>query len=156
MPGYGIVGPDEGSGLLPWSWAEERLQRSHEYWLATADATGRPHVMPVWGVWSDGAAWCSSSPASRKARNISARPEVVLTTEDPLQPVVVEGRAEPVTERVVVEEFARSVNDKYSTEYPTTIIVDNASFRIDPVRVFALDEDDFTGTPTRWTFPDPG
>src|SRR5690606_27626478 len=24
MPGYGIVGPDEGSGLLPWSWAVER------------------------------------------------------------------------------------------------------------------------------------
>ena len=25
MPGYGVVGPEEGSGLLPWSWAQERL-----------------------------------------------------------------------------------------------------------------------------------
>ena len=25
MPGYGIAGPDEGSGLLHWSWAAERL-----------------------------------------------------------------------------------------------------------------------------------
>ncbi len=26
MPGYGIVGPDAGSGLLPWSWAEAQLK----------------------------------------------------------------------------------------------------------------------------------
>jgi len=28
MPDYGFRGPDEGSGLLPWSWAEERLTES--------------------------------------------------------------------------------------------------------------------------------
>lgn len=27
MPDYGIKGPDERRGLLPWSWAEERLPR---------------------------------------------------------------------------------------------------------------------------------
>ena len=46
MPGYGIVGPDEGRGLLPWSWAEERLIASHDYWVATVWPDGRPHVMP--------------------------------------------------------------------------------------------------------------
>jgi hypothetical protein len=35
MPGYGISGPEEGTGLLPWSWATERLSSSHDYWLAT-------------------------------------------------------------------------------------------------------------------------
>ena len=35
MPGYGTLGPDQGTGLLPWSWAEERLVRSHDYWVAT-------------------------------------------------------------------------------------------------------------------------
>jgi hypothetical protein len=35
MPGYGLLGPDQGSGLLPWSWAEERLSASHDYWVAT-------------------------------------------------------------------------------------------------------------------------
>ena len=51
MPGYGIAGPREGSGLLPWSWAVQRLTASHDYWLATVCPDGRPHVMPVWGVW---------------------------------------------------------------------------------------------------------
>lgn len=34
-PGYGILPPDEGSGLLDWSWGAERLSRSHIYWIAT-------------------------------------------------------------------------------------------------------------------------
>ncbi|TME13797.1 MAG: pyridoxamine 5'-phosphate oxidase, partial [Chloroflexi bacterium] len=45
MPGYGILGAGEGTGLLPWSWAQERLEQSHDYWVATSGADGRPHVM---------------------------------------------------------------------------------------------------------------
>ena len=33
MPGYGILPAGEGTGLLPWEWAVERLARSHDYWL---------------------------------------------------------------------------------------------------------------------------
>jgi pyridoxamine 5'-phosphate oxidase-like protein len=51
MPGYGTKSPTEGRGLLPWSWAEERLAQSHDYWVATVQPDGRPHLMPVWGVW---------------------------------------------------------------------------------------------------------
>ena len=35
MPGYGVQGPDAGTGLLPWAWAVERLTASHDYWVAT-------------------------------------------------------------------------------------------------------------------------
>lgn len=150
MPGYGVVGPEEGRGLLPWSWAEERLARSHDYWLATTRPDGRPHVMPVWGVWMLGAAWCSSAPESRKARNIAGRPEVVITTDDPSQPVVVEGIAHRVTAAETVEAFTGWVNDKYHTDLPVTFFTGNACFRIEPCRAFGLDESDFTGTPTRW------
>ena len=34
MPGYGIAGPAEGSGLLHWSWAAERLTAARNYWAA--------------------------------------------------------------------------------------------------------------------------
>ena len=81
MPGYGIVGADEGIGLLPWSWAEERLLQSKNFWLATRWPDGRPHVMPVWAIWHAGALWFSSSRQSRKARNLAADPRCVLTTE---------------------------------------------------------------------------
>jgi len=79
MPGYGIVGPTQGSGLLPWSWAEERLTASRNYWVASSWPDGRPHAMPVWGIWHDGALWFSSSRQSRKARNLAADPRCVVT-----------------------------------------------------------------------------
>src|SRR2546427_4666203 len=51
MPGYGLPAADKGEGLLPWEWAVERLTESHNYWVATTRPEGRPHVMPVWGIW---------------------------------------------------------------------------------------------------------
>ena len=93
MPDYGILGPDEGTGLLPWSWAEERLAASHDYWLTSLWPDGRPHSMPVWGVWDGEALWFSSGRRSRKARNLAADPRCIVTTDDPKNPVVVEGSA---------------------------------------------------------------
>ena len=55
MPGYGPLDAAQGTGLLPWSWAVERLERSHDYWVATIRPDGRPHVMPVWGIWLEDA-----------------------------------------------------------------------------------------------------
>jgi Pyridoxamine 5'-phosphate oxidase len=152
MPGYGIVGPGEGTGLLPWAWAEERLVDSHEYWLATVRANGAPHVMPVWGVWYELAAWFSSSGDSRKTRNIAADPRAVITNDNPLQPVVVEGLVERIFGDDAVETFTRLVNTKYDTDYSVSFFADNALFRLQPHWVFSLDDADFTGSPTRWVF----
>jgi hypothetical protein len=154
MPGYGIVGPDEGSGLLPWSWAEERLTASHDYWAASVWPDGRPHVMPVWGVWHDGYLWFSSSVSSRKARNLLENPHCTATTDNALQPVVVNGITERITTTDLLEVFVERINEKYATDY-TVGLMDtavNACFRLAPDWVFALDEADFTGSPTRWSF----
>lgn len=152
MPGYGIVGPAEGRGLLPWAWAEERLAASHDYWVATVTPDGRPHVMPVWGVWDDAAVWFSSSSQSRKTRNLAANPRAAITTDNPLQPVVVEGNVERVVDHETISSFASRVNEKYGTEYSVDFFADNACLRVSPLWAFALDEADFTGTPTRWMF----
>lgn len=152
MPGYGILGPDEGTGLLPWSWAEERLVRSHDFWLATAWPDGRPHVMPVWAVWTNGALWFSSSPGSRKARNLERDPRCVATTDDALEPVVVEGSATLVRDTTAVRAFTDAVNSKYGTETDVEFFAENALYRLDATRAIGLTESDFAGSPTRWTF----
>jgi nitroimidazol reductase NimA-like FMN-containing flavoprotein (pyridoxamine 5'-phosphate oxidase superfamily) len=152
MPGYGIVGADEGSGLLPWSWAVERLTVSHDYWLATVWPDGRPHLMPVWGVWVEDALWFSSSGQARKTRNLAAEPRCTATTDNALEPVVIEGRAERVEAPEAVAGFAAAVNAKYDTEYPTEFFLENASFRLVPTVAIGLGESDFTGSPTRWRF----
>lgn len=154
MPGYGIAGPHEGHGLLPWTWAEQRLVQSRDYWLATVRPDGGPHVMPVWALWGDGAAWFSSSPQSRKTKNMAAERRAVLTTDNPRQPVVVEGVVQRVTEASAIERFTALVNAKYETDLAVAFFVENACFRLEPRRVFSLDDADFTGSPTRWVFGD--
>lgn len=157
MPGYGILGPGEGRGLLPWSWAAERLAASHDYWLATVWPDGRPHAMPVWGVWEEDALWFSCARKSRKARNLTRDPRCVATTDNALEPVVVEGRAEVLADPRAVAAFAGWVDTKYATSYGVEFFgsPSNACYRVRPSWVFALSEDDFTGTPTRWVLGEP-
>ena len=53
MPGYGL--PESKKGLLPWKWAEQRLRKSHNYWITTVKPDGSPHTMVIWGLWMEGA-----------------------------------------------------------------------------------------------------
>jgi len=156
MPGYGIVGAREGSGLLEWSWAVERLARSHDYWVATVWPDGRPHVMPVWGVWLDAALWFSSSKGSRKARNLATDPRCTVTTDQAGEPVVVEGTAEVRAGAGDIAAFLAATNAKYQTSYSVEFLDPevNACFRVRPRWAFALDAADFSGSPTRWAFED--
>jgi hypothetical protein len=154
MPGYGTLPPDAGTGLLPWSWAEERLTHAHDYWLATVWPDGRPHVMPVWGVWDGAALWFSCSLGSRKARNLAADPRCVLTTDNALEPVCLEGEAVPEQDRGAIVAFAQRVNEKYGTDYSIDFFDPsiNGSYRVQPITVIGLTESDFVGSPTRWRF----
>jgi len=45
MPGYGI--PKGKKGLLSWKWAEQRLEKSHNYWISTARPDGTPDFISV-------------------------------------------------------------------------------------------------------------
>jgi len=157
MPGYGILGPTEGSGLLSWSWAEERLVASHDYWVATVWPDGRPHSMPVWGIWRDGSLWFSSSLGSRKIRNLLREPRCTVATDNALEPVVVEGAAAIVTDRDLIQRFLEGLNGKYDTAYQIDFFDPgvNATVRVRPRWIFALTEEDFTGSPTTWTFCQP-
>jgi PPOX class probable F420-dependent enzyme len=152
MPGYGVRTGDDG--LLPWSWAVERLTASRGFWLATAWPDGRPHVMPVWCVWDAGALWFSTGLRSRKARNLLADPRCVLTTDDASSPVVVEGVAEFVRERPAITRFAALLDAKYAVDYGADFHDPgvNATVRVAPLRAFGLADEDLVGSATRWTF----
>jgi len=159
MPGYGTLPAGQGTGLLPWPWAEQRLARSHDFWLATVTPGGAPHLMPVWAVWHRGQLWFSSANGSRKARNLTAQPHCSLATSDPLEPVVVHGQASRVTDPGALADMLAAENTKYGTSYGPEMVdlALNSVFSLRPEWVFALDSRDFAGSPTRFTFrPDPG
>ena len=154
MPGYGIEAPDAGGGLLPWSWAEGQLGASKNFWLATHWPDGRPHVMPVWAIWHEGALWFSSSTSSRKARNLANDPRCVLTSEDAQNPVIVSGEAELLTAVADLETPLTVENAKYQTSYGMDMLDPalNCAYRVRPQWAFGLRADEFTGSPTRWIF----
>lgn len=155
MPGYGTLPAGQGTGLLPWSWAAERLTRSHDYWLATVRPDGSPHLMAIWGVWHDDAVWFSTSRGSRKARNLAADPRCTVATDDAQEPVVLDGRAERVTDPTALGAFLDALTEKYAISLGADFIDPNrnATLRVPPQRVFGLTESDFTGSPTVWEWP---
>ena len=90
--GYGF--PKGKKGLLTWSWAEQRLKKSHNYWITTVKPDGSPHAMVVWGLWQDGRFLFSTGSQSRKTRNLAQNARCIVCTEDAHEAVIVEGIAE--------------------------------------------------------------
>jgi PPOX class probable F420-dependent enzyme len=158
MPGYGIAGPDAGGGLLPWSWAAERLTAARNYWVATVGPEGRPHASPVWGMWDDGVLWFTCAVGSLKARNLRAQPACVVTTEDASDPVIVEGTARIVTDGASIRRVLDLMNEKYHADIEISFLDPerNATVAVRPAKVIGMRHGDFTGSPTRWTFAGPG
>lgn len=152
MPDYGILPPDQGSGLLPWSWALDHLLVSKNLWVATTWPDGRPHLSPVWAVWLDDAAWFSCGLHARKLVNLRANPRCSLGTDDSDNPVVVDGMAEIVVERIAIRRFLDALNTKYESDISEDFLDPgtNASVRVRPVTALGIRHDDFNGSPTRW------
>ncbi len=148
MPGYGL--PKGTKGLLPWTWAEQRLKRSHNYWIATARADGSPHLMIVWGLWLNGAFYFSSGAQSRKAKNLAHNPHCVIGTEKAEEAVILEGQAEPLNgkERPAI---LRPYEKKY--KFDMSDFGDEPVYRVRPRVVFGLAEKKTLNAATRWLFP---
>lgn len=156
MPDYGIEPADGGHGLLTWSWAVEQLNASVNFWVASTWPDGRAHLSAVWGVWLDDAVWFSCGLHSRKMRNLRADPRCSVAVDDSMNPVVVDGVATVVRDPAMIKRFVDALNVKYASEVTYDFLDPdtNASIRVDPKTVIAIRHDDFTGSPTRWTFPE--
>jgi general stress protein 26 len=154
MPGYGILTADQGSGLLPWSWAADRLTSARNYWVTSRWPDGRPHSMPVWGMWDDSILWFTSGIRSRKVRNLTADPRCVVTTEDASDPVIIDGTARIVADAASIRRVLDMMNDKYGTDLEESFLDPgvNATISVRPHTVIGMRHGDFLGSPTRWAF----
>lgn len=150
---YPLLGATEGKGLLPWSWATERLSRSRGYWIATTRPDGGPHVMVVWGVWLRDKFYFSTVAGSRKARNLATNPRCVVCPEKADEAVILEGAAEEISDPTLLREFKEAYETKYLEEIDTGQFI---IYGVQPSVVFAFISDavEFWGTATRWRFRD--
>jgi Pyridoxamine 5'-phosphate oxidase len=113
---HGFSEPD--ATPTPWAAGLQQLRAADTFWLSTVRPDGRPHVTPLIAVWHAGALWFSTGPEERKARNLAENASCVLTTgrsdlaEGALD-VVLEGRAEQVTDDAELEPVAAAFAAKY-------------------------------------------
>ncbi len=136
---------------LPWSHAEERLVRSRNYWICTARPDGRPHSIPVWGMWVDGALYFGTARSTCKARNLLHNPAVSVHLESGDDVVILEGKAVEVGDKATFKKLDQVTRDKY--KMPLVLIPkESVIYSVRPRIVLAWLEKDMPGTGTRWEF----
>ena len=149
---------------LEWPEVFERLGASGTYWLATTHADGRPHVVPVLAVATDGMLHIAMGPTTRKARNLARDPRCVVTAQAPALDLVVEGVAERVTDALRLGRAATAYGAKYGWQVtvegealtgpaaaPTAGPPPYDLYAVRPSTVFAFSADG-SAAATRWRF----
>ena len=127
---HGFSEPD--STPTPWATGMERLRAADTYWLCTVRPDGRPHVTPLIAVWHREALCFATGPEERKAQNLAENPSCVLMTgrsdlvEGALD-LMIEGRAEQVTDDADLEPAATAFAHKYPTG-PWDFVVRHGAF----------------------------
>src|SRR5215813_2537127 len=147
MPNYGIE--EKKTGMLPWKWATDRLNKSKQYWIATTKPDGSPHVMVIWGLWIDDEFWFSTGQKSRKGRNLAENPHCVICSDNAEEAVIVEGVAELFDEAAFMKKLYAAYKKKYKFDVSG---MGEPFYRVRPRVAFGLFEKKFTQTATRWLF----
>ena len=104
-----------GNAALPWSRPRDILAappkpvdpgKDSRGYLGTTRPDGRPHSAGIGAFWLDGDIYFTSSPDSRKSRNLAANPSATITMGLPGLDLVLEGEAARVTDRQTLETVA--------------------------------------------------
>jgi nitroimidazol reductase NimA-like FMN-containing flavoprotein (pyridoxamine 5'-phosphate oxidase superfamily) len=149
MPDYGITASKKG--LLSWEWVDEQMAKSRNYWICSASLAGKPHATPVWGVWLDRVLYFSCARSSRKARNLTANPEITVHLESGDDTVMLEGRASELTDKALRARMVEAYSAKYPPFKPNPEAEPtNLYLAVKPRLVLAWREQDFTNSATRW------
>lgn len=164
-PRAGSAYQESASGaLVPWEVARERWAGAEWYWVGTVRGDCGPHVVPVLGVWADGALHFAAGDATRKARNLAREPRCVITTQAEGLHLVAEGEAWRVTAEEALHAASRAYGEKYG--WPTEVAggaleaeegAPSAGpppygvYRVRPARAFAFPFAEGYA-PTRWRF----
>lgn len=146
------IDPTATDGMLPWSWVREQATAARSYWICTTRPDGRPHAMPVWGLWLDETVFFSTDPASRKARNVAANPDAVIHLESGDEAVIFEGTIERVEDPEILTRFCDAYEAKYAFR-PDPANPSHGVYRLRLCTVLAWREQDFAGSATRWRLP---
>lgn len=143
---FGVGNPDFPFTPIEWPSVVEQLRTARNFWISTIRPSGRPHCVPVWGVWSENAFHFLTDIDSLTAKNIArdARAGVHLESGDDV--VLLDGEFEHIS---LTNAVLRAFNDKY--EMPP-LAEGSPAYRLNLRKAIAWREADFPGNATRWRF----
>lgn len=154
IPGYGL--PKSKKGLLPWKWAEDRLKKSRQYWIATTRPDGRPHVMVIWALWLNGGLYFSTGKDTVKARNLANNPNCTMCSDNAAEAVILEGAVQTEKSVEVIRDFISRYEKKYKWKLDDMaeglLSLKDPTFCLRPRVAFGMWEKKFASTATRWLF----
>ena len=113
LEGYRI--PTSEEGLLSWDFVVEKMTQARNYWIATTCPDGRPHTVPVWGIWLDDRLHFGGGPQTRWSRNLAQNPQVAVHIGDGNEAVMIEGRVAVIADPQA--EIMKRLDDAYEVKY---------------------------------------
>jgi hypothetical protein len=149
---YGVLDAGDGDGLVTWPDVIRRLEGATAYWICSARPDGRPHSVPVWGVWLDEIFYFGTHRQSRKARNLVDNPYITVHLDSSEQAVMVEGPARQIGDARLRALVDQAYVVKYDLAADAPGDDPNPIFALRPRFAFAWSGSDFATSATRWTF----
>ena len=128
------------AGLLPWPDVRARLETAPHYWLMTVRPDGRPHAVPVDGLWIDDQLSFGGSSATVRHRNLLANPAVLVHLPSTDEPVIVEGTCrvrQPTQEQA--DGLVQASQQKYGYAPPVSAYLSGV-WTLTPAKVMAWGE----------------
>lgn len=137
---------------LGWASVRSRLEDVQHYWLATSRPDGRPHVVPLEGIWVDDTWYYGGGEDTIHSRTGIANPNVVMHLGDGLEAVIVEGEVQRDSpSRALADRLAGLSRKKYGYA-PATGAYEKGVPMLVPRRVLAWRA--FPKDATRFRFGD--
>ena len=143
--GFGIE--DYPFEPMSWLWVVEQLETARNYWIVTTRPSGRPHSVPVWGVWVDDAFHFATDPLGVTARNLKRNPESVVNLESGDDVVILEGQ-------FGLHDSTPSIQAAFSAKYDMPWGADETIpvFTLMLKKALAWTEANYPSNATRWRF----
>jgi hypothetical protein len=116
----------------------------------TVRPDGRPHAVPIDGLWLDTRLWFGGVPATVWQRALHADPRVTVHLDDPVAATIVDGTCKVVRpSREVAEGLVAASKAKYGYDLPVEIYLAGV-WSLTPAKVMAWT--DLTVDATRFVF----
>jgi general stress protein 26 len=154
---------DPDASASSWEDVRKAIDGAELFWISTVRSDGRPHVTPLPAVWCDSALYFCTGAGEQKGVNIARNGNCALTTGNNAWKagldVVIEGRAQRVTDESLLRRLASAWNSKYHGDW--NFDVANSAFQgeggealvfeVAPAKVLAFAKGNFAQTRFRFS-----